>query len=115
MIFKKISLLIAVASVLVMIASPRPALAVDISFGGSVICTWWNPAWNNGRLILYPPDNVKFVDSHAPKYPVIQNFKYGPDLSIHFLRAWEIASSLRYGQASTKGGNLFIYQGNVYR
>ncbi|OHD65372.1 MAG: hypothetical protein A2176_15560 [Spirochaetes bacterium RBG_13_51_14] len=115
MVFKKFSLLITVASAAAIIASPIPAFAVDISFGGTVKCNWWKPAWNNGRLILYPPDNVSFIDTYAPKYPVIQNFMYGPDLSIQFLRGWETAISFRYGQASTKGGNMSIYPGRVYR
>jgi hypothetical protein len=96
-----------------LIALPLPARAVDISIGGTVLFNWWNPAWNNGKILMYSPDLLRLPVSNAPRYSIIQSYNYGPDLTLRFLRNWEIEASFRYsrGETSASGPSLFPYPG----
>jgi hypothetical protein len=109
MFIKKYLIPIAMALSLLFAGQQCFAEAVEIGVGGTVLFNWWNPAWNNGRFVLYSPERIKIIDTHAPKYPIMQQFMYGPDISIRFLRNWEICPSFRYGTSSTSGANMSIY------
>lgn len=85
------------------------ASANELNIGASFLYNQWAPAWNNGKMVLHSPNYIDFYDSHAPRYNRISQYKYGPDVSIKFMRFWEIMSSFRYGSASTAGANFSIY------
>src|SRR4030042_3055602 len=113
---KNICVIIATAATLMAVNLPVQAQPVDVSIGGTALYSWWNPYWNNRKIPQKSPEQAvlramfkyQVVDKHAPRYPVIQQFRYGPDASIRFLRNWEIAPSFQYGEASTKGGNFTV-------
>ncbi len=86
---------------------------VEIGFSGGY--NRWNPAWNNGKIVIYPPDMLKWVDHHVPRYSPIDFFSYGPDLSVRFLRRWEFSSSFRYGIMSTGGNGPAIMPNPILR
>jgi hypothetical protein len=96
-------ILIAVLATLLCLAFPFQARAVDLSVGGTALFSWWDPAWSNGKMIIYTPDLIKIPDNYAPRYKILQSYLYGPDLSIRFLRNFEISTSFRYAQEKTEG------------
>ncbi len=102
---KKCPLHIAIIASCSLIALSLPARAVDISFGGTVLFNWWNPAWNNRKIIMYSPDLQVMPSTNAPLYSIIQSYNYGPDLTVRFLRNWEIGASFRYSQGETTAAN----------
>lgn len=106
---KKIFMLIAAVVILVAANIRVQAKPVDVSIGGTAFCSWWNPYWNNHKILPQTQELRRVVDTRAPRYPVIQQFLYGPDVSIRFLQNWEIAPSFQYGEASTEGRNFGVY------
>lgn len=64
---------------------------------------------------MYNPEMYKVVDTHFPRYSPLSYFNYGPDVTIRFLRNWEISAAFRYGQVSTKGANFAFLPVAVYR
>jgi hypothetical protein len=112
---KKILLLVTVTIPLVIGTHQLQASPVDFSIGGTVSYNWWNPAWNNRKLVLYTPDMLKIVDRNTPRYSIMRYFLYGPDISIKFLRYWEISPSFQYGESSTEGRGFALYPELVYR
>ncbi len=101
-------LFIAIIASWLLLALPLPARAVDISIGGTVLFNWWNPAWNNGKMLLYSPDLSIQQITNAPRYSIIQSYNYGPDLRLRFLRYWEIAASFRYSEGNTSASGLSL-------
>ena len=112
---KKILVILAAAITLMAGNFQLLAKPVDFSIGGTALYNWWNPAWNNRKLVLYTPEIRKVVDTHAPQYTVMRQFLYGPDLSIKFLQNWELSPSFQYGESSTQGGGFALYPDLVYR
>lgn len=92
-----------------MLALYPPAHAVDINIGGSVLFNWWNPAWNNGKIILHSPDLLKIPFSNWPVYRITPSYCYGPDLSIRFLRNIDVAASFRYSQSDMTGSGPSLF------
>ena len=112
---KKILVILAAAITLMAGNFQLLAKPVDFSIGGTALYNWWNPAWNNRKLVLYTPEIRKVVDTHAPQYTVMRQFLYGPDISIKFLQNWELSPSFQYGESSTQGGGFALYPDLVYR
>ena len=112
---KKNSLLIAVTVALITGTRQLQARPVDLSIGGTASFNWWDPPWNNRKLVLYTPDMLKIPDKNAPHYSIMQQFLYGPDVSIKFMQNWEISPSFRYGQSSTEGSGFALYPDLAYR
>jgi hypothetical protein len=111
---KKILIIMAAAVALMAVNSRLHAKPVDVSIGGTALYNWWNPYWNNHKIVIQTQDLRRVVDTRAPRYSVIQQFLYGPDVSIKFLGNWEISPSFQYGEASTKGGNVAFYPMNMF-
>jgi hypothetical protein len=84
------------------------ANAEDISIGGTALYQWWRPAWNNGKIITYSPQSPQYIDYTFPLFPVFRQFRYGPSLTLKFLRNWEISTEFFYGKTSgnTNGAGL---------
>jgi hypothetical protein len=112
---KKILLLFVVTIPLVTGTHQLQASPVDFSIGGTASYNWWNPAWNNQKLVLYTPDMFKILDRNAPQYSIMRQFMYGPDISIKFLQYWEISPSFQYGESSTEGRGFALLPNPVYR
>jgi hypothetical protein len=100
---------IAVIVTFLMLAAYPQARAVDISIGGGVLFNWWNPAWNNRKIVLYTPDMYKASFSNWPMYPVNVSYCYGPDISIRFLRNIELSASFRYSRSDMTGAGPSLF------
>ena len=100
---RRLFLISFIVSALIFALHPQ-ARAVDISIGGGTLFNWWNPPWNNRKIVLYTPNIYTLSLSDWPTYPVNASYCYGPDLSIRFLRNIEISASFRYSRADMTGG-----------
>jgi hypothetical protein len=98
-----IAMVNAALALLLVFCRPSFASAGGVEIGITGGYNFWNPAWNNGKIMIYPPDMLKWEDRFAPRYPVITYFSFGPDVSVQFLRRWEFSGSFRYGTMSTGG------------
>ncbi len=106
---------LAAITLLLILPIPLPAEGVDIEIGATTAYNRWDPAWNNEKIIMYPPDMIKIVDTNAPSYPPLEFASYGPHLAVRFAGQWELSSSFHYGFVSTKGGGVALIPDLVYR
>jgi hypothetical protein len=108
-------LLIFSVAVIIAATSASAGHATDMSIGGTAQYQWWYPAWNNGKMIITSPDQIRFEDNLAPSYPVFRQFRYGPSLSIRFLNDWEISIGFRYGQISGSAASFGFVPDPIWR
>ena len=111
---RTIFIIMAAALILTAVDFQARAKPVDVSIGGTALYNWWNPYWNNHKIMIQTQDLRRVVDTRAPRYSIIQQFLYGADVSIKFLGNWEISPSFQYGEALTKGGNVAFYPMNMF-
>ena len=100
---------IAVLAMFLAMGVPLTASRTDVEIGFSGGYTRWAPAWNNRKIVIYPPDLLKWVDRLGPRYPAMEYFSYGPDISVMFLHRWELSASFRYGEISTGGSGVALF------
>ena len=112
---KNKSVLIVVIIVIITAASAFQADAEDISIGGTALYQWWRPAWNTGKIIFYSQQSPPIIDYTFPSFPVFRQFRYGPSLSIKFLRNWEISPEFTYGKTSGNTNGASIAPDPLYR
>lgn len=92
------------AIIALMMAMPAAAAPVSVSIGHSVWCSWWEPAWKDGKNFL-PPASPGLAAANPVSLPnQINEFRlkpalmHGPLISISFLDKWSVSTLFMYGK-----------------